>query len=122
MLELAEHMLKRYLCDVIPIRVLSFDGCPNAIPAVDLVHELVRDLGVDAKTEHIVIGDEQEAVRHRFLGSPSIQIDCRDIEVDRREDAPLFGCRIYRSDAGTSGLPSREMIVRALREAASQAP
>ena len=104
---------------MVKIHVLSFEGCPNAIPALDLVHAVARDLGVDADIEHAIVTDEAEAVKYRFLGSPSVQVDGLDIESERREDTPLFGCRIYRSDAGSSGLPSREMIAGALREAAN---
>ena len=104
---------------MVKIRVLSFEGCPNAIPALDLDHAVAHHLGVDADIEHTIVTDEEEAMKYRFLGSPSVQVAGLDIESERREDTPMFGCRIYRSDAGTSGLPSRDMIAGALREAAS---
>ena len=83
---LASNRSKRYLCAVIQIRVLSFDGCPNTIPAVDFAHDVVLDLGVGADIEHVVVSGEIEAAKYRFLGSPSVQVDGRYIETERRED------------------------------------
>ena len=45
-----------------------------------------------------------------FFGSPSIHINGRDIEEERKNDKYLYGCRIYRTDKGTSGVPSKNMI------------
>ena len=61
--------------------------------------------------------EEAEAVR--FLGSPSVRVDGRDIEpgAESRTD---FGmkCRLYRSPTGRSGVPPHEWIERALNRAA----
>jgi hypothetical protein len=61
------------------------------------------------------IDTQEEAERERFLGSPTVRVDGRDIEpmaVDRRD----FGlqCRLYRSDAGLSGLPPEDLMRTAL--------
>ena len=46
------------------------------------------------------------AERERFLGSPTVRIDGQDVDpgAAQRSDFGLK-CRLYRSDAGTSGLP-----------------
>lgn len=98
------------------IRVLSFDGCPNARPAIDLVNEVVRELGVKAEAVSVEVRDDAEAARFRFLGSPTVQIDGKDIEAGRRTDAPVFGCRLYTDRKGRSGVPPRELIIEAIRE------
>jgi len=52
----------------------------------------------------------------RFLGSPSVRVDGRDVEpgAQTRTDYGIK-CRLYRSPAGQSGLPPRAWIERALR-------
>ncbi len=89
------------------ISVLAFDGCPNAEPAIKLAHEAVRQTGVDAEIRRVEVQDEPEAVRHGFLGSPSIQIDGVDIETSRHGDPPSFSCRVYRTPAPDNDEPSR---------------
>ena len=64
----------------------------------------------------IEIKNEDDAVKNRFLGSPSIQINNNDIEKSRINDKPLFGCRIYH-DNNNQGFPSRDMVKAALESA-----
>ena len=69
----------------------------------------------DAELVQRRVETAEEAVEARFLGSPSVRVDGRDIEpgAESRTD---FGmrCRLYRSPAGHSGLPPLEWIERAL--------
>lgn len=65
----------------------------------------------------ISVKDLDQAEKLRFLGSPTVQIDGRDIEVKRRSNAASFSCRIYKTPAGTSAVPVKEMIVDAILEA-----
>jgi len=51
------------------------------------------------------------------VGSPTIQINGRDVEKTRSADPPLFGCRVYADEGRLSGLPPRAMIIEALRHA-----
>jgi hypothetical protein len=50
------------------VEVLTFEGCPNAEAALALVHELIRELGVDAVVREIRVESPEAAERHRFLG------------------------------------------------------
>ncbi len=96
------------------IEVLYFEGCPNRQPAVDLAREVVAALELSAEIHEIEIRSPEHAEELRFLGSPSLRVNGSDIEPgadDRNEFA--LSCRIY----GTSGLPARELLVAALREA-----
>ncbi|MBW2292661.1 MAG: thioredoxin family protein [Deltaproteobacteria bacterium] len=95
------------------IEVLYFAGCPNHEPTVQLVREVVETLGVSLEVHEVEISDHQEAEALRFIGSPSVRVDGRDIEPgadDRTEFG--FGCRIY----GTSGIPPRDLLIAALQE------
>ena len=55
-----------------------------------------------------------EAERLRFRGSPSVGVDGRDVEADAEEREEFALGRVYRTDAGVSGLPAAEWIRAAL--------
>lgn len=96
------------------IRVLSFEGCPNAGPALRLVKEVAQEHGVDNKVESIEISSVEKAEKEHFLGSPSVQVDGTDIEPARRNDTPSFSCRVYRYHGSEQGVPRRSLIGAAL--------
>jgi hypothetical protein len=93
--------------------VLFFEGCPNHRPAVALAKDAVARVAPHARVEEVEVRDNQDAARHRFLGSPTIQVDGMDIEPEARSRTDFaMSCRIYSG----SGLPPREMIEAALAE------
>ena len=100
------------------IEVLVFDGCPNAEPAVQLVRDAAAEAGIDLEIEIVLVNDLEAAQTHRFLGSPSIRVDRKDVECGVRPAAASFGCRIYQGDRGPSGVPNRQSVVAAFRNAA----
>lgn len=93
------------------IDILYTEDCPNAGAAVDLVHEVVADLGLDAEIQEVLVRGPEEARRMRFLGSPTILVDFNDIEpgAGGRTDFSVAS-RSYGGEA----LPSRAMLVAAL--------
>jgi len=99
------------------IRVLTFAGCPNCDQTIRLVQEVAGELGLGTAVRHLQVRNESEAVENHFHGSPSVQIDGKDIEPDRRGDAPSFSCRLYMHEGRRSGVPPKEMIVEAIQEA-----
>jgi hypothetical protein len=101
------------------IRVFTFEGCPNAEAARDLVEKTVHDLKLSVVIEAIQVMNEDEAIQYAFLGSPSIQIDGRDIEPSRRSDPAAFACRVYRTSNCPAGVPPRKLLLDAIREAQS---
>ena len=61
------------------------------------------------------ITDEHEAARERFLGSPTLRINGRDVEPGATERTDYgLKCRIYRTADGLSGLPAEDWILAAL--------
>jgi hypothetical protein len=89
-------------------------GCPHAQPTIDLVRYVVASHGWDASVEAIVVAAPEEASRLRFLGSPTVQVDGRDIDpAARGRTAFAMACRLY----GSSGIPPVAMIVAAIRDA-----
>jgi hypothetical protein len=101
------------------IEVLYFDGCPNHEALVPRLRETLARTGVSAGIDLRRIADDEAAQRERFLGSPTVRINGRDIEPDaeRRADYGLK-CRLYRGPTGLSGQPEEELLQAALRSAA----
>jgi glutaredoxin len=99
------------------IRILTFEGCPSCEATRRLVEETVNALHLHAEIDSIRIDGEDEARRQGFLGSPTIQVDGRDIEVSRRGGKAAFACRLYRTQNGVDGVPPRSLLVAAIREA-----
>lgn len=78
----------------------------------------MRECGVAEKNLQVLeVTNHEEAERYHFLGSPTIQVDGADIEVVRRNDSPVLGCRVYHSGQGIAGVPPKEMIVGAIHGA-----
>jgi len=67
--------------------------------------------------KQISVNDPDEAEKLHFLGSPTVQINGRDVEVNRRSDTASFSCRMYKTPSGNGGVPPKEMIVEAILEA-----
>lgn len=89
------------------IQLLYFDGCPNYKAALDLV----RSVAPGAAIEAIEIRAQADAVRMRFLGSPTILVDGVDIEPAARSRKDFgFTCRTY----GGSGVPGRQLVAAAI--------
>jgi hypothetical protein len=102
------------------IEILYFDGCPNHLPAVERVREVLQAMNLPDAPIEVRISDPAMAAPLRFLGSPTIQINGLDIEPSaRNSDQFGFGCRTYFSQGRRSGLPSKELVRNALDEAAA---
>lgn len=99
------------------IEILYFDGCPNSEPVQELVRGVLEAKGLEVKLTMQQIEGEEEAVRRRFHGSPSIRINGVDLEPEREKEEAFFGCRLYRESGKLEGYPSREKIAKAVEKA-----
>jgi len=95
------------------IEVFYVPGCPNHQRAIDSLKDVLRSATIDAPIQEIAVMDEAMASRLKFPGSPTIRIDGSDVESNHRESYGL-ACRLYSN--GT-GVPSREILERALAQA-----
>jgi hypothetical protein len=100
------------------VEILAFGGCPNAEPARELAQAAAAAVGVEAEIRVVDVPDVAAAERERFLGSPTIRVDGRDVEpgAEARTDH-VFSCRVYRTDAGLAGLPDAAWLRAALARA-----
>jgi hypothetical protein len=97
------------------IEVFYFVGCPNHETLLERLPRLLELCAVDARIELRKVTDTAQAHRVRFLGSPTVRVDGRDVEpgAAQRRDYGLK-CRIYQTPAGLVGLPPDEWILDAL--------
>ncbi len=96
------------------IEFLYFKDCPGHESALSLLEQILFENEVAVSIEKIEITTQELAIQHRFLGSPSIRINGKDIEG--RDEVSEYGlkCRIY-PDTGT-GVPSERVLRKALQE------
>ncbi|MGH2859868.1 MAG: DF family (seleno)protein [Solirubrobacteraceae bacterium] len=96
----------------ITIEILYFDGCPSHEQLVEHLPRLLEREGITANIVLRDIPDIESALAERFLGSPTVRIDGRDIEAGaaKRDDYGLK-CRIYKTEAGLVGLPADKWIL-----------
>jgi hypothetical protein len=100
------------------ITIQYFDGCPNWRHLHTTVIALMSELGVNAAVELQRVDSQEEAVKVRFRGSPTLLVGGVDPFAD--EDAPFgLGCRVYRTESGIAGEPPEDEIRAALIKFAS---
>lgn len=102
---------------MIRVELLYFDGCPSHERLLPIVHRLAAEAGAEVALRRIETHESAEA--ERFLGSPTVRVNGRDIDpgAGRRIDYGLK-CRLYRSkELGQSPLPPQDWIRNALEAA-----
>jgi hypothetical protein len=101
------------------VEILYFEGCPNLDATRALVERVADELELQPRVELVNVPDTGAATSLRFLGSPTVRVDGRDVEpgvAERREFA--LACRVYGSEHGFSGQPDEVWIRHALGEVA----
>ena len=100
------------------IEFLYFEGCPHYEPTLNLLNKVLKEERIKASMEQINVDSEELVQKHRFLGSPSIRIEGKDIEIEARTLSD-FGqkCRIYPDDGARSGVPPASLIRKGILEA-----
>ena len=100
---------------IVKIDVLYWAGCPSHPEALDLLEAVLAERGVDATVELREITSDEDAVRERFPGSPTIRVDGRDVDPEGAGARPALTCRIYYlPDGRVSPIPSRQALEEAL--------
>ncbi|MBY6709170.1 MULTISPECIES: alkylmercury lyase [unclassified Rhodococcus (in: high G+C Gram-positive bacteria)] len=104
------------------VEILYFDECPNWQDAANRVHTAATAIGLpDIEIEYRLITSDAEAAASAFAGSPTILVDGVDAFGDAVQLTEL-ACRIYRTGAGTAGLPTVDQLVTSLRKRVTQPP
>ncbi len=99
------------------IEVLYVAECPSHPEAVRMVKDVLAAEGVATEVHEILVRDEGMASELRFLGSPTIRVNGRDVAGDtRKAQSFALSCRLYPGSKQV-GLPPAEMIHRAVVKA-----
>ena len=96
------------------IDLLYFDDCPSWESGLENLMAALEAEGMDAEIRTIRVADNDEAVRLKFLGSPSFQINGVDLWNEERKRYNL-SCRVYATPQGMKGAPTVEMLREKLR-------
>jgi hypothetical protein len=99
------------------ITLQYFDHCPNWNTTSRYLIELIEELGFEIEIGYQLIETPEAAAEHHFRGSPTVLID--GVDPFANPDAPYgLSCRIYLTDQGPAGSPSRAQLRAALEAAA----
>ena len=71
--------------DAMKVKVVSLKKCSATQPTIALVQDVASELGLKINLEHVVVKTREEAVAHRHIGSPTVQISGLDIDPGARE-------------------------------------
>jgi hypothetical protein len=97
------------------IKLLYFDGCPSWQNALTRLQRIIKDEGLDFPVNLIEVKSDMEAMTDKFLGSPSFQVNGRDLWPEDR-DSYSKCCRIYNTPQGLIGWPTDSMLRQRLLE------
>ena len=97
------------------IDILYLEGCLGYADLLPRLRDLVRRASPGTTITVRSIPDHDSAVCERFLGSPTIRINGRDIEsgAQHRNDFGLK-CRLYRTPDGLVPTPPDEWLLKAI--------
>lgn len=99
------------------VEVLYVSECPSHPAALKLLRDVLAAEGVGSDIEEVLVRDEAMAKQLRFVGSPTIRINGRDVGDDTQTTRSFsLSCRLYPGSK-QAGLPPAEMVRRAVLEA-----
>ena len=97
------------------VELLYFDGCSNYLAARDAVEAVAAELDVSPDLRLVEVETPEAAKELRFLGSPTIRVEGKDVEPGAEERTEFqYACRLYRTPSGFGGTPDPEWVRQAL--------
>src|SRR5437588_835885 len=103
------------------VELLYIEGCPNHRPAVERVANILLESGVSEAVREMPVTNALQAKAERFLGSPTIRINGADVEPEVQGLSEFsYSCRTYTEQGKLSGVPSEDLIRRAIYQALEQ--
>ena len=98
------------------IELLYFAECPNYRHTLDVLRDLLRAEGIPPDVRLVAVETDEEVLRQRFYGSPTVRVNGRDVVQAPEGATPALACRMYGTAGGRlSPYPPIEAIVAALR-------
>ena len=105
------------------MELLHTEGCPNAVDYLPRLRRLAAAGGVAEPVAVRLITDAGQADRERFLGSPTVRVNGRDVDpgAAERTDHGL-SCRLYAGPDGLRGTPPDAWVEALLRPGTPATP
>ncbi len=101
---------------------LFYEDCPSHELALERLRGVLAEEGIRTDVEVVKVESEEQAQELRFVGSPTILVNGQDIDPPPPDSHYALTCRAYHLEDGRiSPLPSRDMIWRAIVDAAAKA-
>lgn len=89
--------------------------------AIAVVERVVAETGVPAEIAVVDITSVPEARKRRFLGSPTVRVDGRDVDPAENGGTEFtLADRVYRTERGLAGWPDAQWVREALLLAVAQ--
>jgi len=105
----------------VEIELLYFELCPHYEIALKYLQEVIKEKELDVPVKVVKIRNDREAIENKFLGSPTIRINGRDIEPGAQEKEDFsMRCRFYLEGGEVMKFPSKNMVRRAIENAVQE--
>jgi hypothetical protein len=86
---------------------------PDTVRHVQFIKQIMADLDLAVTVAEVPITTPEDAQNRRFLGSPTVLVNGRDIDPNARQQTRYgLSCRVY---PGMARLPPEDMIRAALQ-------
>ena len=66
------------------VKVVSLEKCSATDLTISLVNEVARKMAVEIDFDHVIVKTREDAIAHRHIGSPTVQINGLDIDPGAR--------------------------------------
>jgi hypothetical protein len=99
------------------VEILYWEGCPSYPATLADVRAALGELGLDPSLAQLrEVATDDAAAAERFVGSPTVRVDGRDL-FPPGDDPVGLTCRIYRRrDGRVSPTPDPDDLRDALKE------
>jgi len=107
------------------IELLYLMDCPYCLKTKKILRDVIKDLGLDTEIEEILIDSHNKVKKHKFVGSPTVRINGKDIQETVTKQlckpcsnitAPCTTCRTYTFKGRIYNYPPKEMIKEFIKE------
>jgi hypothetical protein len=99
----------------VKIELLYFRDCHVYKTALENIQEVIKEKELDTEVDLREIKNDKQALRDKFLGSPTVRINGIDIDPSAQKiNKYSMTCRLYLENSVVNELPSKRMIRQAI--------
>lgn len=92
------------------IEILARTDCDSRGMAINVVERVVAEIGIPAEVEVIEVSTLAQAQELKFVGSPTVRVDGRDVDRRPSDSDVSLADRVYRTGRGLAGWPDAEWV------------